>query len=139
MQIMKIKSMYLMVLTLVTLAFVGCSKDKDDPIQTGGSIDAAIGTYKGKVEIPSSNALFDQLVTVTKVSDSRVKVSFNNKSLNVADREFNVTNNNGMFIQGAPGATGGSFVFDIKEKSLLTQFTVMAAGERLVTFTGDKQ
>ncbi len=30
MQIMKIKSMYLMVLTLVTLAFVGCSKD-DDP------------------------------------------------------------------------------------------------------------
>lgn len=35
MQIMKIKSMYLMVLTLVTLAFVGCSKDDDNTVPTG--------------------------------------------------------------------------------------------------------
>lgn len=34
MQIMKIKSMYLMVLTLVTLAFVGCSKDDDNTVPT---------------------------------------------------------------------------------------------------------
>lgn len=31
---MKIKSMYLMVLTLVTLAFVGCSKDDDNTVPT---------------------------------------------------------------------------------------------------------
>jgi len=136
---MKMKLMYAVVLALVAFAFVGCSKDKDEPIQTGGSIDVAVGKYKGKVEIPGTNALFDQSVTVTKVSNDRVKVSFDNKSLKVADREFNVTNQGGMFVQGAVGATGGSFLFDIKEKSLLTQFTVMAAGERLVTFNGDKQ
>jgi len=133
------KMMYAMVLAFVMVAFVGCSDDKDDTTPTGGSIDAAVGTYKGKIQITGANDLFDQSVTVTKVSNDRVKVSFNNKSLNVADREFNVTNQGGMFIQGAVGATGGSFLFDIKEKSLLTQFTAMAAGERLVTFTGDKQ
>ncbi|MDQ1149175.1 hypothetical protein [Sphingobacterium zeae] len=135
---MKMKLMYAVVLALVTFAFVGCSKDDDNTVPTSGSIDVAVGTYKGKVQV-GGNEFFDQMVVVSKVSNERVKVSFSNKSLNVADREFNVSNQSGMFIQGAVGATGGSFLFDIKEKSLLTQFTVMAEGERLVTFTGDKQ
>ena len=45
------KLMYAVVLALVTFAFVGCSKDKDEPIQTGGSIYESIGTYKGKIKI----------------------------------------------------------------------------------------
>ncbi|MGE8241532.1 MAG: hypothetical protein ACN6PD_02405, partial [Sphingobacterium sp.] len=86
---MKIKSMYLMVLTLVTLAFVGCSKDKDEP-QTGGSIDAAVGTYKGKIEIIGGKEVFNQILVVTKVSDNKIKVSAQNADLKLPVREIQV-------------------------------------------------
>ncbi|MNI40452.1 hypothetical protein D3C73_946760 [compost metagenome] len=69
MQIMKIKSMYLMVLTLVTLAFVGCSKDEDNTPSDG----------KGKVKLTvTTSSSFDK----TKGANIQVSVGSHDGNAN---------------------------------------------------------
>ena len=135
---MKNKLVAAIVLALVTFAFVGCSKDDDNP-QTGGSIDAAIGTYKGKLEVIGQPDRFDQTIMVTKVSNERIKITVGDASLNLPDREFNVSNNYDFSITSAGISTGGTFAYDIKEKSVVYQAEPTAEGEVLFTFKGDKQ
>lgn len=139
MQIMKIKSMYLMVLTLVTLAFVGCSKDKDEPIQTGGSIDAAVGTYKGSLDMTPGGELFDKTLTVTKVSDNTLRVEIGDKSLKLPIKEFKVINNMNISIQTSGVSPEGSFLFDVKNKTLLCQGQKTKETDIFYTFEGTKQ
>lgn len=135
---MKNKLVAAIVLALVTFAFVGCSKDDDNP-QTGGSIDAAVGTYKGKLEVIGQPDRFDQTIVVTKVSDSRIKVAVGDASLNLPTREFNVSNEYDVYVRSASLSTGGTFVYEIKEKSVVYQAEPTAQGEVLFTFKGDKQ
>jgi len=140
MQIMKIKSMYLMVLTLVTLAFVGCSKDKDEPIQTGGSIDAAVGTYKGSLDLSNTTGpMFDKTLTVTKISDNTLKVEIGDKTLKIPAKEFKVINNMNISIQTSGVSPEGSFLFDVKNKTLLCQGQKTKETEVFYTFEGTKQ
>lgn len=136
---MKIKSMYLMVLTLVTLAFVGCSKDKDEPIQTGGSIDAAVGTYKGKIEIIGGKEVFNQILVVTKVSDNKIKVSAQNADLKLPVREIQVSNNYNITIQALPNEPQGSFIYTFENKGLLFLGKRTDEGQLEYSFEGTKQ
>lgn len=139
MQIMKIKSMYLMVLTLVTLAFVGCSKDEDEPIQTGGTIDAAVGTYKGSLDIVGVGEKFNKTIKVTKVGDNRIKVEVEDSSLKLPSREFNVTNNADYSIQAAATEPGAMFLYEIKNKTVSYLAKPLAEGETTFKFDGTKQ
>jgi hypothetical protein len=136
----KMRLMYAVVLALVTFAFVGCSKDKDEPIQTGGSIDAAVGTYKGKLDLSNTNGpMFDKIVTVTKVSDNTLKVEIGDKALKIPTKEFKVINNMNVSIQTAGVSPEGTFLFDVKNKTLLCQGEKTSATEVFYTFEGTKQ
>ena len=135
---MKTKWVSAILLALVTFAFVGCSKD--DGVSNSTSIDAAIGTYKGSLDIVGrNNTLFDKTIVVTKVSDGRIKVVVGDASLNLPDREFNVTNNMDISIVSASISTGGTFLYDVKEGSVVYQAEPTAEGEVLFTFKGNKQ
>ncbi len=135
----KMRLMYAVVLALVTFAFVGCSKDKDEPIQTGGSIDAAVGTYKGSIKIAGVDKMFDKILVVTKVSDGVLKAEVSDKSLKLPVKQFNVVNNMNISIQTAGVSPEGSFLFDVKNKTLLCQGEETNAGDIFYTFEGTKQ
>ncbi|WP_322970688.1 hypothetical protein [Faecalibacter sp. LW9] len=69
------------VLTLGTLT-TSCSNDDDNGYEqpAQGTIDAAVGTYKGKLYSPSynpgdQNEWFDAIVIVTKEGDNKLKVA----------------------------------------------------------------
>lgn len=134
---MKTKWISAFILALVTLAFVGCSKD-DDAGQSG-SIDAAVGTYRGKLDVTGQPDRFDQTITVSKVSEGRIKVVVGDASLNLPDREINVSNESNLFITAATISTGAQFIYDINERSLIYQARPVAEGEVLFTFEGNKQ
>ncbi|APU99968.1 hypothetical protein BV902_24200 [Sphingobacterium sp. B29] len=137
---MKMRLMYAVVLALVTFAFVGCSKDKDEPIQTGGSIDAAVGTYKGSLDLSNtSGPMFDKIVTVTKISDNTLKVEIGDKALKIPAKEFKVINNMNIAIQTAGVSPEGSFLFDVEKKTLLCQGKKTTENEVFFTFEGTKQ
>jgi hypothetical protein len=137
---MKMKLMYAVVLALVTFAFVGCSKDKDEPIQTGGSIDAAVGTYKGSLDLSNTTGpMFDKTLTVTKVSDNTLKVEIGDKSLKIPSKEFKVINNMNIAIQTSGVSPEGSFLFDVEKKTLLCQGKKTTENEVFFTFEGSKQ
>lgn len=135
---MKMKLMYAIVLALVTFAFVGCSKDKDEP-QTGGSIDAAVGNYKGSIKLAGVDKMFDKTLIVTKVSDNTLKVEIGDKSLKLPTKEFKVINNMNISIQTSGVSPEGSFLFDVKNKTLLCQGEETKAGDIFYTFEGTKQ
>lgn len=136
---MKTKWVPAIVLALVAFTSIGCSKD--DGISNNSSIDAAVGTYKGSLDIVggSNNTLFDKTIVVTKVSDSRIKVVVGDAALNLPDREFNVSNNMDISITSASISTGGTFLYDVKEQSVVYQAEPVAEGEVLFTFKGNKQ
>ncbi|OOG17174.1 hypothetical protein BWD42_17115 [Sphingobacterium sp. CZ-UAM] len=136
---MKMKLMYAIVLALVTFAFVGCSKDKDEPIQTGGSIDAAVGTYKGSLDIVGVGEKFNKTIKVTKVGDGRIKVEVEDSSLKLPSREFNVTNNMDYSIQSAATEPGAMFLFEVKNKTVTYLAKPLAEGETTFKFDGTKQ
>ncbi|WP_336835011.1 MULTISPECIES: hypothetical protein [Sphingobacterium] len=135
----KMKLMYAVVLALVTFAFVGCSKDKDEPIQTGGSIDAAIGTYKGKIKIIGGAEVFNQILVVSKVSDNKVKVSAQNADLKLPVREIQVSNNYNISIQALPNEPQGQFIFTFENKGLSFLAERTEAGQLEYSFDGTKQ
>ena len=136
----KMKLMYAVVLALVTFAFVGCSKDDDNTVPTSGSIDAAVGTYKGKLDLSNTNGpMFDKILTVTKVSDNTLKVEIGDKTLNIPTKEFKVINNMNVSIQTAGVSPEGTFLFDVKNKTLLCQGEKTSATEVFFTFEGTKQ
>ncbi|KGE12395.1 hypothetical protein [Sphingobacterium deserti] len=136
---MKTKWVTAIIVACVAFAFAGCSKN--DEVSNNTSIDAAVGRYKGSLEIVdgSNNTLFDKTIVVSKVSDSRIKVVVEDNALNLPDREFNVTNNMNISITSAAISTGGTFLYDVKENSVVYQAEPTAQGEVLFTFKGNKQ
>jgi hypothetical protein len=131
--------MYAVVLALVTFAFVGCSKDKDEPIQTGGSIDAAVGNYKGTIKIIGGAEVFNQILVVTKVNDKTVKVTAQNADLKLPVRELQVSNNYNMSIQALPNEPQGSFIFTFENKGLMFLAQRTEEGQLQYSFEGTKQ
>ncbi|WP_270088101.1 hypothetical protein [Sphingobacterium sp. SYP-B4668] len=134
---MKMKMMYAMVLAFVMVAFVGCSKDDDGP--SGGSIDAAVGTYKGTIDIVGGGQKFNQTVVVTKVSDKKVRITAQDGSLKLPVKEMEVYNNSNMGILSQPTEPQGVFVYTFENKGLSFVTKVTAEGEVMYSFEGLKQ
>ncbi|MDM1294669.1 hypothetical protein HX021_10240 [Sphingobacterium sp. N143] len=136
---MKMKLMYAMVLAFVTFAFVGCSKDDDNPMPTGGSIDAAVGTYKGKIDIIGGKEVFNQILVVTKVDDKRIRVSAQNADLKLPVREIQVSNNSNISIQAMGNEPQGNFIYTFENKGLIFLAKRTEEGQLEYSFEGTKQ
>ena len=53
---LKVRLSSALIIIFALISFVGCSKDKDDnPGSDSGSIDVAIGTFKGTMRISGTN------------------------------------------------------------------------------------
>ncbi len=135
---MKNKWVAAIVLALVTFAFVGCSKDDDNP-QTGGSIDAAVGTYNGSIKLAGVDKMFDKTLVVTKSSDGVLRAEVSDKSLNLPVKEFRVINNMDVSIQTSGVSPEGTFLYDVTNRTLLCQGEETKAGDIFYTFEGTKQ
>jgi len=135
---LKFKLMAAVLVALVTLSFVSCSKDDDSPSEKGG-IDEAVGTYKGTIDIIGQDEKFDQIIVVTKVNDKKVKVEVQNKDLNLPVKEVEVSNNANMSIQSLATEPEGIFIYTFDNKAL--SFLSKKTGETQLTysFEGSKQ
>ncbi|MFD1769098.1 hypothetical protein [Sphingobacterium suaedae] len=133
----KLNLVLALVVAIFTLAFVGCSKD-DDP-STGGSIDAAVGTFKGTIQIPGEDKMFDKVLVVTKVSDGVLRAKVQDESLGLPVKEFSVINNMDISIQTSGVSPEGSFLYDVKNRTLLCQGEETNEGDIFYTFEGSKQ
>lgn len=127
------------VIAFVMLAFVGCSDDKETT-PPEGSIDVAIGTFKGTIDIfVETESKYDELLVVTKTGDNLIKVEPANKALGLPTKEFKVSNSVGMYIQSAPTEPNGSFLYEIDNESLVFLAKATAEGEKEYKFEGRKQ
>ena len=137
---MKTKLFLQFFFVLALALVVGCSKDDDNnKVPTSGSIDAAIGTYKGTIDIIGGTKKFDEILVVTKVSNTRVKVKAQNTALGLPEKEVDVLNNMDVTIQALPTETQGTFIYTTKNKSLNFFSKQTAEGQVQYSFEGTKQ
>lgn len=140
-RIIKLKGMFAMLIMLVGLATIvsSCSKDDDNPDTGGGNIDAAVGTYKGKIKIIGGDEKYDELVEVTKVSNDKLKITAKNSSLNLPVKEVQVFNNGGQQILTAATEPNGLFIYTVSNKAVSFVSKVTSEGEKMYSFEGSKQ
>lgn len=143
---LKVALVSLLFMVVSTLVFTGCGKDSDPPVPgTGGSIDAAIGTFKGKLTVypptGGSTDYFDAVVNVTKVNGEQLKVSAKpgeDYSI-ISPKTFTVENKGGLAITHKTGSIEGHFIYKLDLKSLMVVTEQQAAEEVSFTFEGTKQ
>ena len=136
---MKTKLFLQFFFVLVMALFVGCSKNDDDKLPSSGSIDAAVGTYKGTIDIVGGSKKFDEILVVTKVSNTRVKVKAQNTALGLPEKEIDVLNNMNVTIQALATETQGLFIYTTQNKSLSFLSKQTAEGQLQYSFEGIKQ
>jgi len=136
---MKKKLMYGVMLAFAAVAFAGCSKSDNNEGPASGSIDAAIGTYKGTISIIGGAEKFDQILVVTKVSANRIKIAAQNADLKLPVKELQVSNNVNMSIASPGTDPNGRFMYTFENKSVLFLSTRTAEGELQYSFEGLKQ
>jgi len=135
---MKKKLMYGLMIAFAAVSFAGCSKS-DDESKPNTGINAAIGTYKGKISIIGGPEKFDQLLVVTKVSDNKIKVTAQNADLKLPVKELQVSNNSNMVIASPGTEPNGNFIYTFENKSILFVSNRTAEGELQYSFEGTKQ
>jgi len=131
----KIRFSKTFVLMIALITFVGCSKDDDTPNQGTGSIDVAVGKYKGILSIgrtDHTNAVF----IVTKVDNKRLK--FEAKS---GEPYSSVVSRTIQAKADVPGLVDGDdaqgvFTYQVADKKLSL---VVNELEIPYTFVGEKQ
>lgn len=143
---LKVSVASMLLLLVAGLVFTGCGKDSTPPVPgTGGSIDAAIGTFKGKLTIypptGGSTDYFDAVVNVTKVSNEQLKVSAKSgEAYSIASsKTFTVNNMGGQAITHKTGSIEGHFIYKLDLKSLMVVTEQQAAEEVVFSFEGTKQ
>jgi len=135
---MKVK-LFLQAITLFAVIFlIGCSKD-EDKTPSNGTIDVAVGTYKGTIDIIGGTKKFDEILVVSKLSATRIRVKVQNSSLNLADRDIDVMNNSNISIQALATEPQGLFIYTLQNKSLNFLSKQTAEGQLQYSFEGVKQ
>ena len=140
------------VLTLGTLT-TSCSKDDDNgseqPAQ--GTIDAAVGTYKGKLYTPPSNPddvyeWYDAIVIVTKEGSNKLKVTAKSgeEYSHVTPKTFTVETGaffgeNTQDIVSLTGSVEGYFLYYGSNKNISVTTNKQSATEIEFNFEGVKQ
>lgn len=132
----KIRFCNVLVLMVALFSFIGCSKDKDNnPRPDNGSIDVAVGTYKGTYRIGTVNH-FNAVLIVSKVDNKRLK--FEAKSgepySSVAPRTIQAKADVPGFVDGDDAQ--GQFGYKVAEKKLTLVVNTL---EIPYSFEGEKQ
>lgn len=143
---LKVSLVSLLFMVVAGLVFTGCGKDGNPPVPgTGGSIDAAVGTFKGKLTVyppaGGSTDYFDAVINVTKVNGEQLKVSAKSGEdySIVSPKTFNVYNMGGQAVMHKTGSVEGHFIYKLDLKTLMTLTEQQAADEVTFAFEGTKQ
>ncbi|MDF2517032.1 MAG: hypothetical protein K0R59_2328 [Sphingobacterium sp.] len=136
---LKVRFSSALIIIFALISFVGCSKDKDDnPGSDSGSIDVAIGTYKGTYSIGTVNH-FNAVLIVTKVDNNRLK--FVAKSgepySNVATKTIQAKADVPGLVDGHDSQ--GQFTYKTAEKDLTLVANATSSSEFAYSFEGQKQ
>lgn len=126
-------------LACATLVFSSCSKD-DDNGPSGGSIDAAVGTYIGTIKVIGGEEYFNAIINVSKVDGSHLKIqakSGEDYSV-VATKTMKVSNTHNISINTL-NEPNGDFLYSIDEKTVILLAKRTQEGEIEYSFQGTKQ
>ncbi|TDQ73521.1 hypothetical protein [Sphingobacterium yanglingense] len=120
-----------------SLIFASCSKDDD---KTPSGIDAAIGTYIGKIEVIGGADYFDAIIKVSKVDDSHIKIEAKSgeKYSGVAAKTMKVSNTHNISINTL-NEPNGSFLYSIDDKTVILLTEQTQKDEIIYSFKGTKQ
>lgn len=136
-------------LSLVSVLMVGtmttsCSNDdKPGEEQTKGTIDAAVGTYKGKLRSVDLDQYehFDAIIMVTKVDNQHLKVEAKSGETYsaVTAKIFKVVNSDNGDVNNAFGILEGHFWYTADVKNLEMGTERQSATDINYIFEGVKQ
>lgn len=118
----------------LSLGIIGCSSNDDNYDQSGpGTIDVAIGTYKGKISsyrsLPDTNEnnFYNAELTVSKVDNQHVKITVKSGEAYsiLTEKIMKVSNDYDNMVRSVIGEINGDFwyVHDTKTLTLYTNQT----------------
>ncbi len=128
----------LMVLALLGMV-VSCSKDNDGSPKPSSDIQAAVGTFKGKIRVAEQD-YFNAIVIVSKEGNDKLKVAAKtgeNYSA-VTPKVFKVQNISNIHISSS-GISSGSFTYTMDSKEVQISTNKEAATDVEFYFEGTKQ
>jgi len=135
------------ILSLLSIGTIttSCSSDNNTDYEqpTSGSIDAAVGTYKGKLRSSYLNQYeyFDAIVIVTKVDNQHLKIEAKSGEAysSVTPKIFKVENGYNNNINSVSGVLEGYFWYTAEVKTLEMSTNQQAETEINFFFDGIKQ
>ncbi|MBA9071913.1 hypothetical protein GGR22_000039 [Flavobacterium gossypii] len=132
------------IVVFAVVSMVSCSSDDSDGGNGGGSIDAAVGTFKGTFEVldgPNAGQdYFDATLIITKVSNTELRMTPKSGEAysNLTPKTIKVYNLGGdILVDG--DAPAGTFAYRASSKALLALTKQQAATDITFTFSGTKQ
>ncbi len=130
--------MILCLAAIVSMIFVGCSKDKNEPI-VSGKIDGIVGSFKGKMVIGGDAEYFNAIVNVTKVDDGKVKATVKTGEAysRATAKTFPVQNVSNIHISGQ--GPMGSITYKLDDKNIQISTESEASSDVEFYFEGTKQ
>lgn len=144
----KKKLTFVGILSLLSIGTIttSCSSSDDNTNYeqpTSGTIDAAVGTYKGKLRssLLEQYEYFDAVVIVTKVDNQHLKVEAKSGEAysSVTSKTFKVENSYNNNINNVNGILEGYFWYTAEVKTLELGTNQQAEGEINFLFDGLKQ
>jgi len=134
---------------ILSLSFISCNSD-DAPNyeQPGaGSIDVAVGTFKGKItsykQLPNTSeyTFYDAVVIVTKVDDQHLKITTKSGEPYSAltEKTLKVSNEYDNMVRTVIGEINGDFWYTHDTKSLTFYTNDSSVGDYDYGFEGIKQ
>lgn len=144
----KKKLAFVGILSLLSIGTIAtsCSSSDDNTTfeqPTSGSIDAAVGTYKGKLRSSylEQYEYFDAVVIVTKVDNQHLKVEAKSGEAysSVTSKTFKVENSYYNNINNVNGILEGYFWYTAEVKTIEVGTNQQAEGEINFSFEGIKQ
>ncbi|WP_126973109.1 hypothetical protein [Gynurincola endophyticus] len=149
---LKITMLCVTALFAVSSMVTGCSKKKDDEPTGQGAIEAAVGTYKGKIsvyeQIPGDNRweFFDAIIVVSKEGNDKLKIAAKSGEAYSGITSKTFTVEAGAFFGQAPvdviskiGSVEGMFAYYGSNKTITVVTQKQGANEIHYSFDGTKQ
>ncbi len=123
-----------------TVLFASCSKDDDGP--SGGSIDVAVGTYVGTIDMLDAmgTKYYDAVIKVSKVDNNHLKVEAKTGEAysNITTKTLQVSANGNISVQ-ASSDPNGILIYTLAEKNLKIVTKDTKKDDVLYSFEGRKQ
>lgn len=123
---------------LVSVGISSCSKDDKGP--EGGSIDAAIGTYVGTIDVIGGKKYYEAVIIVSKVDKDHLKVEAkaDQPYSNITTKTLQVSANGNMSVQ-ASADPNGLLIYTMAEKNLKIVTKDTKEDDVIYSFDGKKQ